>query len=175
MLFGKLFKKKKQEISKELFGERVLSRMLLTTAKQSPDLFEELGVEMTFTHYLLYLEYLLFLSKKILSQRYSVSGVNRIINATIYGLIDFMDNVPANKKDEVKSVFWSMYNDFEKMSEEICGDISSERGLQNLADSFLVSCGKEKCLFGHMAVFAHLSGFVIHHTSDILNDEIELL
>ena len=64
---------------------------------------------------------------------------------------------------------------FEKMSEEICGDISSERGLRNLADSFLVSCGKEKCLFGHMAVFAHLSGFVIHHTSDILNDEIELL
>ena len=90
-------------------------------------------------------------------------------------MIDFMDNVPANKKDEVKSVFWSMYNDFEKMSEEICGDISSERGLRNLADSFLVSCGKEKCLFGHMAVFAHLSGFVIHHTSDILNDEIELL
>ena len=63
MLFGKLFKKKKQEISKELFGERVLSRMLLATAKQSPDLFEELGVEMTFTHYLLYLEYLLFLRK----------------------------------------------------------------------------------------------------------------
>ncbi len=175
MLFGNLFKKKKQEISKELFGERILSRMLLTTAKQSPDLFEELGVEMTFTHYLLYLEYLLFLSKKILSQRYSATGVSRIINATIYGLIDFMDNVPANKKDEVKSLFWSMYNEFERMSEEICEDIGSERGLRNLADSFLVSCGKEKCLFGHMTVFSHLSGFVIHHTSDILNNEIVLL
>ena len=37
------FKKKKKEISKELFGERVLSRMLLTSAQKSPDLFEELG------------------------------------------------------------------------------------------------------------------------------------
>ena len=175
MLFGNLFKKKKPEISKEAFGERVLSRMLLTTAKQSPDVFEELGVEMTFTHYLLYLEYLLFLSKKILSQRYSVVGVSRIINATIYGLVDFMDNVPSNKKDEVKHLFWSMYNEFEKMSEEICEDIRSEQGLHNLADSFLVSCGIEKCFLGHMSVFIHLSGFVLHHTGDILNNEMVLL
>lgn len=175
MLFENLFKKKKQEISKEMFGEKILSRMLLTTAKQSPDLFEELGVEMTFTHYLLYLEYLLFLSKKILAQRYPATGVARIINATIYGLIDYMDNVPADKKDEVKSLFRSMYNDFDRMSEEICNDIGSERGLRNLADSFIVSCGKEKCTFGHMTVFTHLSGFVIHHTSDILNDDIVVL
>ena len=175
MFFGNLFKKKKKEISKEMFGERILSRMLLTTAKQSPDLYEELGVEMTFTHYLFYLEYLLFLSKKILSQRYSASGVNRIINATIYGLIDFMDNVPAAKKDEVKSLFWAMYADFDKMSEEICKDISSERDLRNLAHSFLSGCGKEKDFSGHMMVFAHLSSFIIHHSKDILTDEIEIL
>ena len=174
-MFGNLFKKRKTEISKEMFGQRVLSRMLLISAKQSPDLFEELGVEMTFTHYLLYLEYLLFLSKKILSQRYSASSVDRIINATIYGLIDFMDAVPADKKDEAKSMFWTMYHDFDEMSEEICGDIGSEYGLRNLADSFLVSCGKEKCFLGHMSVFTHFSGFMIHHTSDILNDEIVLI
>ena len=174
-MFGNLFKKRKTEISKEMFGQRVLSRMLLTSAKQSPDLFEELGVEMTFTHYLLYLEYLLFLSKKILSQRYSESGVDRIINATIYGLIDFMDAVPADKKDEVKSLFWAMYHEFEEMSEKICSDIGSEHGLRNLAASFLESCDKGKDLLGNMLVFAHFSGFVIHHTSDILNDELVLL
>ena len=174
-MFGNLFKKKKPEISKEMFGQRVLSRMLLTSAKQSPDLFEELGIEMTFTHYLLYLEYLLFLSKKILFQRYSATDVERIINATIYGLIDFMDVVPSDKKDEVKSMFWAMYYDFEKISEEICSDIGSEYGLQNLAESFLASCGVGKDTLGNMLVFTHLSGFVIHHTGDILNDEIVLL
>lgn len=175
MTFGNLFRKKKKEISKELFGERVLSKMLLISAQNSPGLFEELGIEMTFTHYLLYLEYLLFLSKKILSQRYTTTDINRIINATIYGLIDLMDNVPSDKKDEVKRLFWSMYTVFDEMSEEICRDIGSERGIRNLADSFLESCGKEKCLFGHMTLFVHLSGFVIHHTNDILNDEIVLV
>ena len=174
-MFGNLFKKKKPEISKEMFGQRVLSRMLLTSAQQSPALFEELGVEMTFNHYLLYLEYLLFLSKKILSQRYSATGVDRIINATIYGLIDFIDAVPSDKKDEVKSVFWAMYHDFEKMSEKICSDIGSEHGLRNLSNSFLASCGVEKDFLGNMLVFTYLSGFVIHHTNDILNDEIVLL
>lgn len=174
-MFSNLFKKKKMEISKEMFGQRVLSRMLLTSAEQSPSLFEELGVEMTFSHYLLYLEYLIFISKKILSQKYSATGVDRIINATIYGLIDYIDVVPFDKKDEVKSLFWKMYHDFENMADEICSDIGSEYGLRNLAKSFLESCDVEKGILENMLLFTHLSGFVIHHTSDLLNDEIMLL
>ena len=169
------FKKKKKEISKELFGERILSRMLLTSAQKSPDLFEEFGIPMEFTHYLYYLEYLLFLAGKILEQRYPVADVKIITYSTIEGLVDFMDVVPADKKNDVKKIFGEMYAEFAIYSEEICSDIGSKQGLKNLADSFLVGLGMEKGLLENVRVFTELSGFVVYHTNDILNDEIVIV
>ena len=49
-----LFNKKKK-ISKEIYGEKVLSQIILISAQKSPDLFEALSINMEFTHYLYYL------------------------------------------------------------------------------------------------------------------------
>lgn len=175
MLFGNLFKKKKKEISKEQFGERVLSRMLLLSAKKSPDLFEELGVEMSFTNYLLYLQYHLFLAEKTLELRYPASVIRVIADSTINGLIDFMDSVPAGQKSECKKLLKEMYAEVKDYAQEICSDIGSERGLKTLADTFIEDCGANKGLLSNVLVFTHFSEFVIHHTSDILNDEIVII
>ncbi len=175
MAFGNLFKKKKPEISKELYGERVLSRILLKCAEKSPDLFDELGIKMEFTHYLLYIEYLLFLAEKIMAQRYSASTIRVIANCTIDGLVDYMDIVPTPQKGNCKRLLHQMYQEVRSYSEEICTDISSKRGLKNLSEAFLKDCGGEKELVGDLLVFTDFTGFIIYHTSDILNDEITIV
>lgn len=172
---NKPIQKEQKEISKELFGERILSRMLLKSAEKCPGLFNELGIDMELVHYLLYLEYLLFLSKKILEQRYSNTDVGVITYSAINGLIDFMDNVPTYKKDKVKKVFEKMYAEFEIYSEQICGDIGSEKCLKNLTTSFLSALGINNGLLEHTRVFTELSGFIVYHTNDILNDEIVII
>lgn len=175
MLFKNLFKKKK-ELSCEEFGKDYLGQWLLTSAKSCPDLFDELGVEMTHLRYFYYLAYHLFLSKKILSQRYSDIQVGRIIFGASCGIIDYMDTriVSADKKDDAKSLFWSMYDDTKVHGEEICNDIGSKDGLKNLSKSFLEDCGLQNGFLENLAVFTLFSGFIIHHTSDILTDKIEL-
>ena len=175
MIFDNLLKKKKKEIRKALFGESVLSYLLLVSGQKSPELLEELGAERSFTNYLIYLQYHLFLAEKILEQRYSAVDINIIVSATINGLIASMDNIPENKKTEVKSMLREMYREVREYANEICGDIGSERGLKNLADAFIEDCGASKGLLSNMLVFGHFSAFVIHHTSDILNDEIVLI
>lgn len=175
MLFGNLLKKKKKEISKALFGERVLSRMLLTSGKKCPELLEELGANVSFTNYLLYLQYHLFLAGKILEQRYTVADVELISNATINGLIDFIDSIPSDKKVEAKKMLHEMYQEVSDCAEEICSDFGSENGLKSLADAFIEDCGASKGLSSNMLVFTHFSEFIIYHTSDVLNDEIVLV
>ena len=86
-----------------------------------------------------------------------------------------MDNVPTYKKDEVKKVFEKMYAEFEIYSEQICGDIGSEKCLKNLTTSFLSALGINNGLLEHTRVFTELSGFIVYHTNDILNDEIVII
>lgn len=169
------FKKKKKEISKELFGERVLSRMLLTTADQSYSLFEELNVEMTFGNYMFCLEYLLFLTSKILEQQHTFTDVKIITQSAIDGLIIFMDTIPNEKKNEMTVLFREMYNEIEKYANEICGDIGSEQELKNLSKAFLEDCGLQNGMLENLHIFLFFSGFIIHHSSDILNDEIVII
>lgn len=166
------FKKKKKEISKELFGERVLSRMLLTTAEQSYTLFEELNTEMTLGNYMFFLQYLLFIARKILEQRYSDEVVYAITRSAIAGMVSFMDVIPTNKKEEMTDLFLKMYTEVEDYAEEICSDIGSKNGLKNLSKAFLEDCGLENGLLENLHIFTFFSEFIIHHVNDILNDEI---
>ncbi len=170
-MFGKLFKKK-VKVSKKEFGELALSGMLLISAKKSPDLFEELNVEMKAIHYLIYLEYLLFIAEKILEQRFSSTEIEIIIDSTIDGLIKFMDILPDDKKEEANRKFREMYTESETYFEEICSDIGSENGLKNLASAFLEDCGIGKDLFAHMRVFAEFSTLIIYHSESILGKGI---
>ena len=162
-------------MNKEQFGKIVLGWMLLTSANNGVKEFEEIGIKETFANYSTYLEYLLFLTRKILGARYDLNDTKLIVEATIEGVFDYMDGLPKEQKGEVKTLFKEMYKETESFLNEICNDIGSEQGLKELTTSFLNDCGVEKDMFSHMHAFALFSGFIIHHTSDILNDSIIII
>ena len=118
---------------------------------------------------------MLFLSKKILEQKYSSFEIKIILNAAIDGMIDCMDNVDGSEKGIVKNKFKIMYSSFESMSEEICNDIGSETGLKNLANSFLECFGVSKGILENVRVFTELSCFVIYHTDDVLGKGLKII
>ena len=173
-MFDNLFKKKKPRISKEQFGEIVLSQTLLLSAQQCPSLLEELGVDVSFERYLHYLEYHIFLMSKILEQKHSDSDIKTMRNSAINGVIENLEFIPEKVKNETKSFLKDLYNTSSDYFENICSDIGSESGLKKLADSFIEDCGANKGLLSNVMVFAHFSKYIIFHTSDILNDKIEL-
>ncbi len=174
-MFDNLFKKKKPKISKEIFGEVVLSQTLLLSAQKCPSLLEELGVDLSFERYLHYLEYHIFLMSKILEQNHSVSDIQRMRDYAINGVIDNLEFIPEKVKDETKCLLKDLYYTSSDYFENICSDIYSELGLKKLSDSFIEDCGANKGLLSNVQVFAHFSSYITYHTSDILNDKIELM
>ena len=177
-MFKNIFKKKenkKIELSKEEFGKLALSRLLLTNAQNSPDLFKELNMEIDFIHYLLYLEFILFISKKLLEEKYSSQDADVIINSTIDGITLFMANIPDETRDDVNKHFRKMFAEFEEDCKSTNCDVYSEQGLRNLATSFLEWCGIEHCILGHTLVFTHLSSFIIHHLGGVIGSDFTII
>ncbi|MBQ9975869.1 MAG: hypothetical protein IJP16_05100 [Clostridia bacterium] len=175
-MFDFLKKKKAQNvITKELFGERILSRFILQSGTNCTDIFEALGEEPTFAHYLIYLQYLLYLSSKILEQKYSECEVDTIIDSAIDGLFDFMDCVPTHKKPEAKKTTKEHYFDFKETLELLCSNINDENTIHKISDDFIEYFQINHTSQNHFLIFTEFSLFVIHHTQDILNDNIQLV
>ena len=171
MLFKNIFNREKQnEISKEEFGERILSRIILLTGENSKEVFEKLEKELTFGDYLIYLQYHLFLAQKILEERYYLCDVQEIIDATIIGLIEFSNVIAVDKKDEVKQMFKEWYVETSDYLKDI--DIHEKQGLQELVTCFMQDTNIPKDFYYNLDIWLQFSGFIIHHTNDILNDKI---
>lgn len=95
--------------------------------------------------------------------------VKPIINSTINGIIDCSNIIEQPQKEETKESFikyyWDLFDDYTI-------DIYSEAGMHELVNLFQSNIEMGKDFLCHLSIFTDFSGFIIHHTKDILNDEI---
>lgn len=167
-------KNEKVQMSKEDFGRVVLAYMLVQNADNQIKQFDEMAIKVTYMNYLVYISYLLFLSRKILEQRFSKNDARIIVSSAVSGLFEYMDEIPKEKKPEGIRLFKELHTENDSYLEDACADLGSEQGLKDLTSSFLRDCGAEKGFYNHLSAFTMFSGFIIHHTNDILNDKIIL-
>lgn len=158
-------------ITKEDYGRVILSHFILTSGNNCIDLFESLGKEPTFADYLQYLQYLLYLSQKILEEKYSPSDVAVIIDATINGLIDLIDDFPPEKKSEGKDMLRGFYTELTDLLKNSCKFIHLKITYEKMADFFLEDCLIENTLQNHLSVYTNFSQFATYHAQDIIPDE----
>ena len=158
-------------ITKEDYGRVILSHFILTSGNNCIDLFESLGKEPTFADYLQYLQYLLYLSQKILEEKYSPSDVAVIIDATINGLIDLIDDFPPEKKSEGKDMLRGFYTELTDLLKNSCKFIHLKITYEKMADFFLEDCLIENTLQNHLSVYTDFSQFATYHAQDIIPDE----
>ena len=157
------------ELTQELYGERILSQFILKSGENIDELFASFEKEPRIIDYFNYLWFLLFIAQKILEQKYSAAFVKPIINSTISSIIDCSNIVEQSKKEEIKETFIKYYRD---LFDDYSVDIYSETGMHELVDLFQSDIEMGKDFLGHLSIFTDFSGFIIHHTKDILNDEI---
>lgn len=164
----------KPQMSKEQFGKTVLGWMLVANATNAVEEFEENGIEKKFVNQLTYLAYLVFLTRKILENQFPVDDAHIIVESAINGIFDYMTNVSDEEREIARDFFGVYYPEIEEELDKRCNDIYSEQGLKELTSSFFRNCDTKAGLYEHISVFAMFSGFIIHHTSDILNDKVIL-
>lgn len=164
----------KPQMSKEQFGKTVLGWMLVVSSTNAVKEFEENGIKKLLVNQLTYLAYLLFLTRKILETRFASEDTQIIIGAASDGVFDYMSNISEEEREIARDFLGEYYPEIEIKLDEICNDIGSEQGLKQLATSFLRDCDTDVVFTNHLSMFAMFSGFIIHHTSDILNDKVIL-
>lgn len=168
-IYQKFPHKQALELTQELYGERILSRFILKSGENINELFASFEKEPRIIDYFNYLWFLLFIAQKILEQKYPAAFVKPIINSTISGIIDCSNIIEQPKKEEAKETFikyyWDLFDDYSV-------DIYSETGMHELVNLFQSDIEMGKDFLGHLSIFTDFSGFIIHHTKDILNDEI---
>lgn len=169
--FSKKKKSEKMTITKEEFGKYALSRMALISAGNSEDLFKELEIEDNNANYMLYLNFILLISKKLLQEKYSSKDADLIINAAIDGVVlSLFKDVPTELQDTTSQKFKEMFSDIEEDCNLTNCNTNSEQGLKNFASSFLEWCGVGKSFIGHTIVFTYFSSFIIHHLVDVVGN-----
>lgn len=157
------------ELTQEIYGERILSRFILKSGERIDELFASFEKEPRIIDYFNYLWFLLFIAQKILEQKYSATFVQPIINSTINSIIDRSNIIEQPQKGEAKEAFIKCYWD---LFDDNTIDIYSEAGMHELVNLFQSDIEMGKDFLGHLSIFTDFSGFIIHHTKDILNDEI---
>ena len=173
MFFSNIFKKKKRlKLSKELYGEVLLSHIILFNAQNFSEFAEDICVEDSFSNYLLYLIYHLYLTENILAQRYSSSDIQNIITSTIKGLSKNTNVVSPDKTDSFFIFLSELYEEVKVCSELLCINIFTEYGIKSLADCFIEDCGADKGAVNNLHVSVQFSSFIIHHTKSIFDCEV---
>lgn len=165
------FKKRKNKISMEAFGERILSKFILTSGDRFFELAEDLNKN-DFFDYLLYIQYLLYISQKILELKYTQNDVKRIINASINGIVDLFDTIDSSMKLEFKKHFKEGYIE---LFDDINLDIFKEELMHELVTYFENDLNLEPNALNHQLIFVDFTLFIKYHASDILNDDIILV
>lgn len=161
------------EISKEEYGRKCLSRLMLMSGEGYFQLFENSKKEMKFSHYLYYVQSLLFITQMILQGKYSDDDVNIIIDSTIIGFCELNTKIKPEGRQMLEQVFASQYYQLVDIMGNNC-DISNTTNIHKLANIFL-----ENCLFENKSciilVYIDFMAFIKYHTSDILNKNFILI
>ena len=167
-----MFFKKKYRIDKVLYGQRILSRHILTSGQRYFDSINELDIEFSFYHYTFYLQYLLFISGRILNTKYSSFDVSLIIHNAIIGIVDLLDDIDVASKPQLKDTLNETYKNIVD-NDEI--NIFSDDDMHKLTDCFLDNCKYEKIFTNHLHFYLEFTLFIKYHTADILDKRIILL
>lgn len=168
-------KPKKQEpvrITKEQFGDYVLSKFILKSGEKVDDFFNEFNKEGNVSDYMTYLQYHLFLTQKILETRHSKDDSTKMVLSAINGIVDMLSFFPNENKEKAKEVFKNKYSDF---VEGFDADITNEHDMHELTKSFLKEWKVEDIFQNHQYVFATFMLFVKYHTNSILTNAFELI
>lgn len=161
------------EISKEEYGRKCLSRLMLISGERYFQLFENSKKEMSFSHYLYYVQSLLFITQMILQGKYSYDDVNIIIDSTIIGFCELNTKIKPEGRQMLKQVFASQYYQLVDTMGNNCS-ISNVESINKLANVFLENClGEDKRSI--MLVHIEFMAFIKFHISDILNKNFILI
>ena len=129
-----MFFSRKHKITKNAYGKVILSKFILNSGENYFDLMKEFDLELDFANYLFYLQYLLYVAHKILRLKYSLSDTSVIVNSSIDGIIDLLDDIDFNSKPQLKETFRKCYWDFFNDNDI---NIFVENDMHKLADLFL--------------------------------------
>ena len=168
-------KSKKQEpvrITKEQFGDYVLSKFVLKSGENVDDFFNEFNKKSNVSDYMTYLRYHLFLSQKILETRYLEDDSIKIVLSAINGIVDMLNFFPEQNKEKAKEVFKNQYSDF-VVNFDL--DITKEKDIHELTKNFLEEWEIDDNFLNHQYVFAAFSLFIKYHSNSILTDAFELV
>lgn len=173
MFFKKHSKKEKPvQITKEEFGDYVLSKFILKSGEDVDAFFNEFNKENSVIDYLTFLRYHLFLAQKILEKRYSSNDAKKIIFSAINGIIDMLNFFPDENKGKAKEGFKAQYSFF---VEDFDIDITNENDMHKLTKCFLEEWKVEDTFQSHHYVLMSFMLFMEYHTNDILTNVFELI
>lgn len=166
-----LFKKKIYKLNEKEYGY-LLSKMILTSTQSG---FSEISnnFDTSEDKLMYFLELSLhyaFICECLLKEKYSSLKVDRCINYAIEGLVLGI-GISDDATDQLTENIFELYNCIK--DEKI--DIFTEEGLHQLAQSYQDCCDLGKDLLIHATIFLLLSGFIIHHTSDIAGKHLVLI
>lgn len=158
-------------LNKTDYGRIVVSYVVLMHGEEFKKLSREYN-KWGFVDYLTYLQYLTFLSQKILETRYAPEDVDLIIDACISGIVDGIDIILPNKKQDMKNV---MKKQYQLLIEYADMDIGSEHGLHALVKMFLDDIETDDSFNYRHTFFSDFALYISHHTDTILNSGITVV
>jgi len=171
MALGNKKKDKPITISKTEYGKTVLSYIVTRHGNNFDNLLKDIGKEKCSSDYLIYLQYMVYISEKILESKYSSADAYEIALASFDGIVEYFE-----VDDETRITMAKHLKDwYMSLKEFIKFGIYEEKELKSLVDAFLEDINVSNGFFAHMTVFVYFSSYIIYHSSSILNNEITVV
>ena len=120
---------------------------------------------------MIYLQYLLYISQKLLEKKYSIEKVNYFINGAIETIIDSLTFISDEKKGIYVNLMKKQYNLFS--NESI--DVFSKNGLSRLANLLEEDYNIYHDITPHMNIVLEFTSFIKFHSEDILNEQLKIV
>ena len=169
---GKKKENKHITVSKTDYGKAVLSYIVIQQGKHCEKLLTELERDRDFTEYLSFLQYIVFISQKILETRFSSADATKIAASSFDGIVEYFEFMDNKQKLALAEVLKEQYT---SSTAFIDCDIYKKEGLHSLVDAFLEDINVGKDYLYHLTFFTTFSSYIIHHTSSIFNENITIV
>lgn len=163
-----MFKKNKKE-EKIYLSEKeyacYLAHVILTSGSNG---FSEIRETLEPSKHLLYyylrlLLHYLYICEFLLHEKYYQYNIDNCINLTIDYIVESID-LPTDSKQLMRDMYADTKSDYY--------NIYTEDGIHGLVSSYQGCLENNKGVLLHTTLFVLFSGFIIHHTSDIVGDKI---
>lgn len=166
-------KDKRITLTKKDFGKAVLSYIVIQHGNNFEKLLQELEKEedFIFIEYLTYLRYIVYISEKILENRFSTVDACEIAVSSFDGIVEYLDLIADDKKGAIAEIMKKQYLSFK---EDIDYGIYSEAELHSLVDAFLEDIDVGKDFSYHFTFFTDFSLYIAHHANTILDENIQV-